>query len=113
MKDLSRLQFVAIGLVHDSELFTSEDLAHLNNCTFDLQYTTRGERALIATFVIEFRNWSYLNHREAQSDAERMPAEIQIAFEQDIVGKLTGKIESGFIAEEPVLIRQLDYLKGW
>ena len=113
MKVLSRLQFVVAGLVHDAGLFTKEDLAHLRACTFSLDLTTRGEHALIAGVIVEFGNWSYLDHCEAQHDAGRMPAEVHIVFLQDEDRKLTGKVKCGFFGEEPVLIRQIDHIKGW
>jgi hypothetical protein len=113
MKVLSRLQFVVAGLVHESNLFTPEDLAHLSNCVFSLDPTTRGENALIAGVIVEFRNWSYLDHREARHDADRMPAEVRVVFLQDEDRKLTGAVECGFFAEDPVLTKQLDYIRGW
>lgn len=110
---LSRLQFIVAGLVHASPLFTQEDLAHLSNCEVQLAYTTMDENAFIADVGMYFKNWSYINHKTSSHDADKMPAEVRVVFFQDQNRKLTGKVELGFFAEDPVLTTQLDYLRGW
>jgi hypothetical protein len=110
---LSRLQFVVVGLVQASPLFTQEDLAHLSSCEVKLANTTRGESALIADIDVYFKDWSFIEHKASSNEADRMPAVVRIVLFQNQDRKLTGKVELGFFADDPVLNTQLDYLRGW
>ncbi len=111
--DLTRIQFVVVGLVHASTLFTTEDLAHLSSCEVNLANTTRDEHALIADVEVYFKDWSYIDHKASSHEADKMPAEVRVVFLQDQDGKLTGEVELGFFAEDPLPVQQLDYLRGW
>ena len=113
MIDLSRVQFIVMGLVYASPLFTPEDIAHLSSCEIELTPTTMDENALIADVDMYFKDWSYIDHKASSPDIHRMPAEVRVVLFQDQDRKLTGKIEVGFFAEDPVLTQQLDYLRGW
>ena len=113
--DLSRLEFVVVGLVHasSSTLFTQEDIAHLSSCEVELNNSTRDEPCLIADVGVYFKEWSYLDHKPSSHEAHRMPAEVRVVFLQDQDRRLTGEVEIGFFAEDPVLTTKLDYLMGW
>ena len=114
MTDLSKVKFVALGLVHQADLFTKEDLAHLSNCTIEVNPTNIGpEHALIADIKVFFSNLYYLDHKPSTHPVDLMPAEIRFAFLQSPDRKLTGEVEGGFFGEGTALARRLNYIRGW
>lgn len=110
---LSKIQFVAFALISEASLFTPEDMAHLDYCTIELNQAG-DENALIADVGVFFNNWSYIDHKESTHPAHLMPAEVRIVFFQNADRKLSGKIECGFFADDPVLLtKEFEYIRGW
>jgi hypothetical protein len=116
MDVLSKLQFVAIGLLHEAKLFTDEDLAHLSHCSVNV-YQADGfdddTHSLEAIMNVHFKDWSYSKHKADTTAHGTMSATVNFSFEQDKDLKLTGKVRGGFYADDDVLVRELQYIKGW
>jgi hypothetical protein len=109
---LSKIQYVAFALISEAGLFTAEDMAHLEYCEIELNQAG-DENTLIADVGIYFDNWSYIDHKKSSHAADAMPAEVRVVFSQDENRKLNGKIECGFFADNPVLVKEIEYIRGW
>ena len=114
MSDLSRLEFVALGLLHAAHPFTQEDFGHLHRCSVNV-YETEDEntRELVAYVKVYFTGWSYLEHEPSTLPADQTSAELAFSFEQDENGRLTGKVRGGFYADKDFVNCELQYIKGW
>jgi len=109
---LSKVQYVALSLAKEADLFTAEDMAHLDHCEVILSQAVN-ENVLLVDLDIHFSNWSYLNHKVSSHPADDMLAEVRVVFFQDANRKLNGKIECGFFAEDPVVTKEIKYIRGW
>lgn len=111
---LSRLQYVAAGIVFQSSLFSFDDLAHLNHVEVKIAPTTVGKRALIAYVKLYFDRWTYVQHGPSDHPAHKMPAEVSVVFLQNRQRKLTGYYTVAFFYNgDPGEPKFLHSIVGW
>ena len=111
---LSRIQFVTLGLIYASPLFTKEDVAHISRCEVTVDKTSvisvMNNAPVLLVFVdFWFKDWSYTDHKP---DANTY-VEVDVTFYQTEDRKLTGKVELQFLTGNTTHTFQLDYLQGW
>ena len=110
MTDLSKLQFVAMTLLHQADLFTKEDWAHLDHISCSIGPTVGDDEPGLATRIrVYFKDWCT---ESGKTKRRAKPVDVYVLFLQN--GEiLNGDVQVGFRGSLPMLSRYVSYIVDW